>query len=58
MFNTQQLEHYQDMWAEFDQKATGFIRIEDLSAFLFRLGSPMGWDESYRDNQDKQQMYL
>jgi hypothetical protein len=58
VFNAQDLDKYQEVWSHYDMKATGFIEIEKLQELLFKLGSPMGWDESYKDNVERQKMYL
>lgn len=46
------------MWAEFDPEATSFILIREIRPLLFKLGEPLGWDESFAESKSKQDQYL
>ncbi len=41
-------DRFRDVWTRFDPDATTFIKIKDLREFLFALGTPLGFDESFR----------
>lgn len=47
VFNPELSENFRDTWAQYDPDATGFLPITRLKSFLFALGAPLGWDESY-----------
>ena len=62
LFKEEDIEVFRDHWAYFDLhvchlnmlissiKGTGFIEVHELIDLLFRLGSPLGWDETYIGN--------
>ena len=58
MFNSDIREHFRDVWSEFDHDATGFIAVEDFNQFMFKLGEPLGWDNSYENNAFKQLSFI
>ena len=41
ILSDEHLDKYQEVWSEFDKKATGFIPIHHLWEFLDRLGAPL-----------------
>jgi hypothetical protein len=41
-------ERFRDAWSEFDPDATTFINLNDLRAFLFALGRPLGFGASFK----------
>lgn len=45
------LQKFRETWADFDPEATTFIPIYELKEFLFALGSPLGFDISYKGNK-------
>jgi len=45
---------FKDAWSAFDPDATGYIKIHYFADFMFELGAPFGWDESYRKNLKRQ----
>jgi len=47
------IEVFKDSWSKFDPTATGFIPIKDVKEFLFELDAPLGWNESFKDNEVK-----
>ena len=50
MFNSDINEHFRDIWSHYDPDATGFIEIEEFPSFMLELKSPMGWDDTYKDD--------
>jgi len=52
------LQHYRKIWADFDPEATTFIPISKLKPFLFKLGSPLGWDKSYDGSKSLQDKFI
>lgn len=50
MLNQDILEMFKDTWSQLDPDARGFIKIQQFSDLMFGLGSPFGWDESYKGN--------
>jgi hypothetical protein len=55
MLNQDVLETFRETWSKFDPDATGLIKIQYFSDLMFHLGSPFGWDESFKDNTEKQE---
>lgn len=56
LFNHDMLEHFRQIWATFDPEATSYIKLNELRSFLFALGRPLGFDESFllsKFSQDK-----
>eukprot|EP00347_Sterkiella_histriomuscorum_P005312 403357086 len=53
-----QLEQFRNAWAIYDPNGTGFIGIQELPMLLFDLGSPLGWDTTFKDNIEKQDDFL
>jgi len=51
------MEKYRDAWAYLDPDATGFIEVADFSKLMFKIGPPLGWDNSYRNSQTKQAIF-
>jgi hypothetical protein len=39
--------HFRKVWADFDPDATTFIALHQLRHFLSKLGSPLGFDQSF-----------
>jgi len=48
--NSDMMGIFKDAWSAFDPDATGYIKIHYFADFMFELGAPFGWDESYRKN--------
>jgi len=48
------MERIRDIWSHYDPFASGFIRISDFPRFMLRLGPPIGWQDSFRDDKVKQ----
>ena len=46
------IEDFRDVWSKFDPSATGFIKVKRLKQFLLKLGSPLGWEQSYETDPD------
>jgi hypothetical protein len=44
-------QKFREVWAEYDPEATTFIVLRDLRPFLFKLGAPLGFDESFNDSR-------
>ena len=56
--NSDALDKFALAWSYFDPDGTGYIKVSDLPAVMFAMGEPLGWDESYRDDPEKQTEYL
>ena len=54
MFDSEIKEQFRDVWSKFDQDAISFIKVEDFPEFMFALPPPLGWDESYKEDNEKQ----
>lgn len=50
LFNNDKRERFREIWAQFDPDATTFVKLADLREFLFALGEPLGFDESYKQS--------
>ena len=44
MFNRNDFENFEKVWATFDWDATGFIKAKDFENFLAKLGAPLSWE--------------
>lgn len=51
-------EKFRKVWAEYDPDATSFIKLADLRPFLFALGSPLGFDESFHETRFLQDNFI
>jgi hypothetical protein len=49
---------FRQIWADFDPDATTFMNIGDFRAFLFQLGSPLGFDEIYKNDKFLQDKFI
>ena len=49
---------FRQKWAEFDPDGTSFIAMNKLPALLLKVGPPIGWDNSYIDNEEKQVLFV
>jgi len=58
LFNTDMNDRFREVWAEFDPDGTTFIKMNQLKDFLFSLGEPLGFDESYRDHRFMQDTFI
>lgn len=45
------LDHFVDIWSEFDPHATNYIRASDINTFLRRLRPPLGIDDAEDDTK-------
>jgi hypothetical protein len=50
--NETKLKSFSVAWSEFDPNALGFIHNDDFPALMFKLGEPLGWDDSYLNDED------
>jgi hypothetical protein len=55
MFNSELKEQFRDAWSVYDPDATSFILTSELSSLMFTLGGSFGWDESLKDDPEKQE---
>ncbi len=46
------------MWADYDPEATTFISLYQLRQFLLQLGSPLGFDETYKNDKFLQDKFI
>lgn len=58
LISEEHLEHFRECWSKFDKNGTCFIKLTELPELLFMLGEPLGWDESYRNNQKLQDDFM
>ena len=52
------LLEYKVQWAKFDPKGTGFIKTQNLSTFLLKIGSPLGFDPATAANKGRQKDFI
>ncbi len=58
LFNNDTATVFRDKWAEFDPDGISFIPLTQLNDLLFELGPPLGWDDTYLDDSDKQDEFI
>ena len=58
LFNNEIRDRFREVWSEFDPEATTFIRLKDLRLFLFALGNPLGFDETFADSRFLQDKFI
>lgn len=58
LFNNDAKERYREIWAEFDPDATTFIKLADIRPFLFALGGPLGFDDSFKESRFLQDRFI
>eukprot|EP00347_Sterkiella_histriomuscorum_P013361 403365010 len=58
MFNNDSLAHFRKIWSDFDPEATTFIPIAQLKPLLFKLGLPLGFDQSYQGSKSMQEKFI
>jgi hypothetical protein len=46
------------VWSEYDPEATTFISLKDLRTFLFSLGAPLGFDETFNGSKFLQDKFI
>jgi len=56
--NGEVLGVFKESWSKFDPDATGYIGVSSFADLMFDIGSPLGWDESYEDNQEQQDSFF
>jgi len=49
---------FKESWSKFDPDATVYIKVSSFADLMFDMGSPLGWDESYEDNQEQQDSFF
>ena len=47
------LENFTEKWSIFDPEATGQIKCKDFKPLMFSLEEPLGWDDSYVDDNHR-----
>ena len=52
------MDHFKQVWSDYDPEATTFIKIYDLKKFLFTLGKPLGWDDKMAQNHQEQDKFI
>ena len=58
LFNIETTEFFRDTWSRYDPSASSFIRVKDFPKFMLALGAPIGWDSSFKDDKEKQMLFL
>ena len=48
LIEPQLIIQFKTAWSQFDPDATGVIDTAKFMEFLYELGPPLGWKESYR----------
>lgn len=51
LFNSDMNQHFRGVWSEFDPEATNYINMRYIRDFLFKLGAPLGFDESFNESR-------
>lgn len=49
---------FRQVWADYDPDATTFINLYQLRDFLFQLGEPLGFNETYRNDKFLQDKFI
>ena len=49
---------YKDEWAKFDTKGTGFMEVQNMKAFLLKIGAPLGFDSVTASDQYRQKEFI
>jgi hypothetical protein len=50
-FNSEMNQWFRECWAEYDPDATNYINLRDLRHLLFKLGPPLGFDNSFLESR-------
>jgi hypothetical protein len=58
LFNLDMSEKFRDVWTEFDPDASTFIKLNDLRNFLFALGEPLGFGNSFKGRKFLQDQFI
>lgn len=58
LFNDTHMNIFREKWSEFDVEGTSFIAIHQLPDLLTALGPPLGWDESYKEDEEERVMFI
>jgi hypothetical protein len=58
MFNDQLTSQFREVWANFDPDATTFIDLHQLRGFLWKLGSPLGFDLDFKGKKFLQDKFI
>jgi hypothetical protein len=58
VFNSEVKESFRNAWAIYDPDATGFMPILKIKSFLFELHEPLGWNEVYINDNEKQETFI
>lgn len=56
--NAEALEKFVNAWSDYDPDATGYIKVSDFPEMMFKVGDPLGWDDSYIDDMKKQEDFF
>lgn len=51
-------DRFRERWTEFDPHASTFIKLCELRPFLFALGAPLGFDESFSSRKLLQDQFI
>jgi Ca2+-binding EF-hand superfamily protein len=54
ILNQDSLDQYADAWALIDKNADGKIPKNRFKDLMFEIKAPLGWDESYIENEENQ----
>lgn len=52
------LTRFKQVWAEFDEDASSFIKIADLRRFLLLIGPPFGFDKETLESKGLQDKFI
>jgi hypothetical protein len=48
---------FKEKWANLDPEGTSFIQVFELEDLLYSLGNPLGWDLTFRGDENKRQKF-
>lgn len=51
-------DKFREIWTEFDPTASTFINLHNLRPFLFALGAPLGFDDSFASRKLLQDQFI
>jgi hypothetical protein len=57
-FNSEMNQWFRECWAEYDPDATNYIKLKDLRHLLFKLGPPLGFDNSFLESRFLQDKFI
>ena len=56
--NQDLLDHFRNVWAGFDPEGSCYLEIPDFTDLLYKLGPPLGWDSTFKNNLGRRNSFL